>query len=321
MTEYKSAFADRIVEFVKEKQAVGFSYSYARAILLRFDKFCGEKFPDETSLTQEICLAWAKRTNVECSNALHTRLAPIREFGKYLNRIGEPAYVLPEGLAKQGSLRTPCIFSEDEIAAFWYALDHLKINKRVPARHIVLPMMYRVLYCCGLRPIELLCLRLEDVDFSTGRLLIRESKKRRDRIVMMSDDVTAALTEYRDKMNHCVRPFEWLFPKSNGERYSEHTVNDTFLDICKRAGIIFSYNGSIRLYDFRHTFATHRLYRWLREGADIRANMPSLSAYMGHQRISDTEYYIHFVPGLFADMTGTDYVRLQNLLPEVLPSE
>ena len=39
---------------------------------------------------------------------------------------------------------------------------------------------------------------------------------------------------------------------------------------------------SMRFHDLRHTFATHRLYHWMRDGKDLNAMLPYLSAYMGH---------------------------------------
>jgi len=72
---------------------------------------------------------------------------------------------------------------------------------------------------------------------------------------------------------------------------------------------------------FSHTFATHRLYLWLREGKDVTAMLPYLSAYMGHAQLSDTYYYIHLVPELFADMSGLDFSKYESLLPEVESDE
>ncbi len=58
-----------------------------------------------------------------------------------------------------------------------------------PARHLVIPVFFRVLYCCGLRSSEARLLKVEDVDLETGKLTIRQSKGNKDRNVMMSEDV------------------------------------------------------------------------------------------------------------------------------------
>jgi integrase len=53
-----------------------------------------------------------------------------------------------------------------------------------------------------------------------------------------------------------------------------------------------------RPYDFRHAFAVQRLERWYRAGADLHAQLPWLSAYMGHDNILGTEKYLHATPWL-----------------------
>ncbi len=53
-----------------------------------------------------------------------------------------------------------------------------------------------------------------------------------------------------------------------------------------------------RPYDLRHAFAVHRLTAWYREGVDIHARLPWLSAYMGHVNVLGTETYLHATPEL-----------------------
>jgi len=47
-----------------------------------------------------------------------------------------------------------------------------------------------------------------------------------------------------------------------------------------------------RPYDLRHAFAVHRLSDWYRQGVDIHARLPWLSAYMGHDDVLGTEVYL-----------------------------
>ena len=89
----------------------------------------------------------------------------------------------------------------------------------------------------------------------------------------------------------------------------------------RKAGIDGTGRRSPRLYDFRHTFATHRLYHWMREGKDLNAMLPYLSAYMGHAQLSDTYYYIHLVPGLLEEMSGLAFSSAEAILPEVRTDE
>ena len=55
-----------------------------------------------------------------------------------------------------------------------------------------------------------------------------------------------------------------------------------------------------RPYDLRHAFAMHRLALWYRQGADLHARLPWLSAYMGHDNILGTQTYLSATPELLA---------------------
>jgi len=115
---FSSNFATHIQCFVEQKNALGFPYEESIRILFNFDKFCSAKYPRETVLTKELSMAWAVRKDTEQNNSFRNRLMPVREFARYLNRIGEQAYVLPPGFAKKGSRPIPYIYAEEEIAVF-----------------------------------------------------------------------------------------------------------------------------------------------------------------------------------------------------------
>ena len=314
---FKSLFAERLRGFVEQKNAVGFPYAESSRILRDFDEFCSNRYPFETALTKEICLVWAVRKNTEGNNTFRNRLMPVREFARYLNRNGDTAFVLSANFAKKGARHIPHIYSEEEIAALWDVLDQLKPRKGYPIRHLVIPMLVRLLYCCGLRPCEARKIRVDDVDLESGRLNILESKGHKSRIVMMADDVTQMCRQYDEAVSKLMPKRKLFFPNSNGNFYTKTWLEKTFRIAKAKAGIKASGEHPPRLYDFRHTFATHRLYQWMRDGKDITAMLPYLSTYMGHEQLSDTYYYIHLVPGLFEEMAGFNYSASENLLPEV----
>lgn len=317
MHTFESLFAERLRGFVQQKNAVGFPYHESSRLLLDFDQFCLDRFPSETVLTKEICLAWAVRKDTEGNNTFRNRLMPVREFARYLNRCGELAFVLTPNFAKKGPRHIPHIYSEEEITMLWDIFDHLRPRKGYPIRHFVFPTLIRLLYCCGLRPCEARKLRVADVDLEKGRLDIVESKGHKSRIVMMADDVTEICQRYNETVSKIMPGRELFFPDSNGNIYGKVGLEKAFRIAKAKAGIGTSGEHSPRLYDFRHTFATHRLYQWMHEGKDVTAMLPYLSAYMGHAQLSDTYYYIHLVPGLFETMAGFDYSASEHLLPEV----
>ena len=319
--QFKSAFAKRIELFLAEKQALGFRYSYGYAIMSNFDRFCVKNFTCEFSLTQEVVMAWAKRRGDEQNQTMRTRHSFIREFGKYLISSGEDAYLLPVKIVGSGAKSIPYIFEEEEILELWYELDRLRPRHNSPYRHIVLPIMFRVMYCCGLRPQEVRKLVAGDVDLDAGKIFIRESKERKDRIVMMSDDVAHLCRTYDEKIRTLLPHRSTFFPGGDGEMYHNGAFGSTLIDLYHGTGLKWHGHRRPRNYDFRHTFATHRLYKWMREGKDLTALLPYLSEYMGHANLSSTYYYIHLVPGMFESMSGVDYSQFQDLLPEVEADE
>ena len=98
------------------------------------------------------------------------------------------------------------------------------------------------------------------------------------------------------------RKYFFQSPSARGDgMYSMEWMIPTFRRFLHSAGI-FGYAGvTPRTYDLRHSFATHRLYQWIKEGKDVNACLAYLSEYMGHANLSDTAYYIHLLPTLYTD--------------------
>ena len=318
---FKSRFATRIQEFIAQKNALGFGYLESSRLLRDFDRFCLTYFPDADSLTENLCLAWATKKDTEGNNTFRNRMMPVREFARYLNRNGETAYVLPPDIARKDTPYAPYIYTEAEILTIWDVLDHLIPRSGFPVRQFVIPAMVKLLYCCGLRPAEARRLRVGDVDMDKGRLNIMESKQHRSRIVMMTDDVAEMLSDCNTAVSAVMPDREPFFPNSEGGFYGKRGLEKTFRQTLMKAGIDGTGRRSPRLYDFRHTFATHRLYHWMCEGKDLNAMLPYLSAYMGHAQLSDTYYYIHLVPGLMEEMSDFAFSSAEVLLPEVETDE
>jgi integrase len=314
---FQSRFAERLTTFVAQKRALGWSYNGSEAMLARFDKFCSEQYPDSDALTSEICLAWTVRRETEGNNSFRNRIATVREFARHLNRIGEQAFIIPAKYAKKGARPVPYIYSEEEIARIWREFDAIEPRDDYPVRHFVAPAFVRLLYCCGLRPCEARKLMVDDVNLDLGKLYIRESKGYKDRIVMMAEDVLEYFIQYNNRVSKVLPGRKQFFSSSTDTICGSGWFEVEFRKIRVKLDLQQASSNPPRLYDFRHTFATHRLYKWLREGKDLTAMLPYLSAYMGHTLLSDTYYYIHLVPGQLEAMSGLDFSKYEALLPEV----
>jgi integrase len=68
-------------------------------------------------------------------------------------------------------------------------------------------------------------------------------------------------------------------------------------------------------HDFRHTFAVTRLLLWYREGVNVMARLPLLSAYLGHAQAAGTQVYLQATGELLAEADRRFHSFAYKLLP------
>ncbi len=302
---------------IEQKRSLGYPYHRSAQFLKTFEAFCQEHYPDETRLTQKLAMHWAEKRDSEQVTGLACRLSPVRELAKYMNRLGLEAYVIPPGIPGKLPRYVPHIFTDQELRAFFVETDRCPVNPQHPARHLVIPVFFRVLYGCGLRLSEARRLRVDDVDLVTGKLAIRQSKGYKDRTVMMSEEVLKLCQAYQVKVS-CLSPHRLsFFPNSDDQPYNNHTIEGWFHRFWDKTGLAHCSGNPPRAYDFRHTFAVKRLNLWVQEGRDLQACLPYLSLYMGHAHLTETDYYLHLVPEFFPVFKEKSRTHWANVIPEV----
>ncbi len=79
------------------------------------------------------------------------RIAALREFGKFLSATTSETYIIPAGFAGTAPRYTPYIFTDNELRCLFQAADQLTLSRRSPRRHLILPVLLRLIYFCGLR--------------------------------------------------------------------------------------------------------------------------------------------------------------------------
>ena len=80
---------------------------------------------------------------------------------------------------------------------------------------------------------------------------------------------------------------------SVGTRLLYYNVGQTFARLARQAGLAARSGGCRpRLHDLRHSFAVGTLLDWCRDGGDVAARMPLLSAYLGHAAGAHTYWYL-----------------------------
>jgi integrase len=315
-----SKFSAAIEEYLKYRLTMGLSVQTHSLYLRHFDRFCSENNPDADVLTQELVIGWINDASAKGERGMDSRCNTIREFGKYLASTYKQGYILPSGYASSKRNFTPYILTEAELSAFFLAADNLErwhcCDRFTP---MIAPVLFRLMYTCGLRPTEARQLKSTDVNTKNGEILISKNKTHKERIVVMSEDMAILCKEYEAQRNDFFVRSDYYFPQVDGEAYSERQL-EVLCQRCWRSantGIPASQLPRLRPYDFRHRFASARLQKWLDEGRDLYTMLPYLRTYMGHEHIEDTAYYIHILPERFLQSPGIDWNHMDALVPEV----
>ena len=218
-------------------------------------------------------------------------------LGKYLASMGIPAFILPEKFTSGRSCFLPYIFTDSELKALFHVID-VQGGKENSLQPFLLSTVFRLIYTCGLRPNEGRMLKRESVNLATGEILITETKGHKERIVVMSDDMTELAASYARLRDAAYPDSPYFFPDRNGNSYSSPWMQNKFKAFFAAAnpGVDPDMLPPVRIYDLRHRFASSALGRWLDNGENLFNRLPYLRAYMGHKELSATVYYIHLLP-------------------------
>ena len=318
MSRFISGFSAKLDAFLECRTAHGYKENSYVRYLVRFDRFCMTHYPELSELTCEAVHNWLdnEKTN---ANAFSYRATTIRQFAIYLDAIGENAYVLPEKFATNQSAFIPHIFTDSEISALFTAIDALPIYTREPYLNKIAPVMFRLMYTCGLRPNEGRTLLAENVNLKTGEILITHTKCNKERLVVMSDDMLKMARKY-DRQRHIIGEGNpCFFPASGGGSFTSEQIYRVFNKAwtASSCSIRNPVPRRVRVYDLRHRFASACLNRWLDNGENLMNMLPYLRAYMGHSSLNETAYYIHILPENLVKTSAINWDAFNAMLPEV----
>lgn len=195
MSTYISSFSPWISDFFAFRRALGYSDQTYGKNMKAFDLYCAASYPEESHLTEEIVLGWLED---RCTD-IYGKARCLRAFGTYLQAVGQDAYILPDKYITVRQNFSPYILSDAELSRLFDAVDKIKASKTEPFFNEIAPVMYRLIYTCGLRPREGRELKTENINFQTGELFITHTKRNKDRIVIIACSQMSSLGKIKNK--------------------------------------------------------------------------------------------------------------------------
>jgi len=145
-------------------------------------------------------------------------------------------------------------------------------------------LMMIVMLDAGLRLAETVALRWRDVDLNTGRVMVRQGKGAKDRVVWLGPDATDLMRSWRQRQAEKIGgDLENVFTTLDGKPLQRRYVQAMVERYGVRAGI----EKHVHPHLLRHTYAT----AFYRETHNLR----HLQANLGHSDLSTTSIYTHVV--------------------------
>jgi len=225
----------------------------------------------------------------------------------YRHVIGREVGELGDVIRAHKPRRLPAVMTRDEVKA---VLSSLSSDKW---------LMASLMYGAGLRLMECLRLRIQDIDFSRNEILVRDGKGAKDRITMLPESLKGPLQDHLKRIKEVhdrdlaagwgrvLMPdaldrkypnapkewrWQWVFPQDNRWRNHEtgeegrHHVHESIIQkavsgAVKKAGLV----KRATCHTFRHSFATHLI----ESGYDIR----TVQELLGHKDVKTTMIYTH----------------------------
>ncbi len=209
------------------------------------------------------------------------KISCMRSFYKFLmteEMVSENPFALAS--TPKQETRLPTFLYDDEIKQLFTVSDlSTPLGQRSQA-------LLELLYGTGIRVSECCNLRLQDIDFQIGTILV-VGKGRKERYIPVGSYALDALYTYvhngREDLlrgNQEINE-DAVFLNYRGKKLSRSGVRKILEDLVGKTAATYHISPHV----LRHTFATHML----NEGADMR----SVQELLGHSHLSSTQIYTH----------------------------
>lgn len=295
MTTPPITLRQRADQYLIVRRALGYKLVETEHLLMQFVdhlEHCGA-----TTITTTAAVDWATQSQGK-PHWQRRRLSVVRGFARHLYALDPACEVPPDGLLRCFRNRpVPHLYSDAEIQALMNAAETVFHR---PLRKATYRTLIGLLAVTGMRVGEAARLDRDHIDLHAGVVSIVNSKYGKSRQILLHDTTTAVLRDYGQLRDHTAGTDAWsAFFVSTKGRLVVNTIDYTFADLLGPAGIhTTAGQRHPRVGDLRHSFAVRALLEWYRGGADVQAQLPLLSTWMGHISPASTYWYLQAAPEL-----------------------
>ena len=210
------------------------------------------------------------------TGTVHRKMSALRAFFRYLRRHGMSSADPLSGVRLPRKARQLPVFVAEE--SLDKLLDDFKFGDNFSGlrdRTIV-----EFLYLTGMRRSELINLRDEDVDLSSGQVRVT-GKRGKQRVIPLSAGFIKSVRLYLSARKEEGLPGDWFFVTARGNKMYDKGVYNIVTRYLSMVTTVEKKSPHV----LRHTFATHML----NHGADLN----SIKELLGHASLSATQVYTH----------------------------
>lgn len=326
---YKSIFSNEMAAhmLIREVELGSEAYRHYKHVIKNFDNYLYIINHNEKSIPTDIIDSWIKEVSYGISiNTVGQYIHYIRQLLNYLISCGYRC-AIPKNIISRDTY-TPYFYSDEELNRIFAVADNLKAFRAVKNKWIKaeMPMLLRLLFCCGLRVGEATNIKIKDIDFKQNLILLKVTKKYKQRFVPYDENLADIIYSYCLAMGILGNPEAYLFPGIDKETaLASNRIRNYFKEILKIAGITREgYSTNERgpcIHCFRHTFAVRSFNQAERIGLKAKESVPFLSTYLGHDSLYETEKYLKFSGDAFPDTLIKFEAFAGDIFPEVAIDE
>ena len=290
---FKSIFAGEFNAYLEFSITAGRDVKNIKCYLKNLDSYLIKQNLSTKILTEHLLSAWLAEKEIS-SQTKSSIINILSKFSKYAESLDFKIF-LPEK-PKVTSDYVPYIFSDDEIKQIICAADNYQGHITQCRSSVQFPIVFRILYGCGLRLGEALSLTWKNVKVDERILLICKSKNLKQRVVPMSQSLSSLLNKYKiyvDSKGICK---DYLFESKPLITYKPDTFHEWFTNILQSAGIKYIKQKPRERgpcpHCLRHLFTVSSFRKSAANGRTFTETAPILSSYLGHDSIMETEKYL-----------------------------